>query len=47
LPAQIRSADFAPDDGVVALGGNDGQVHLLTGDSLREIGQPPIGTGAT
>jgi WD40 repeat protein len=47
LPAQIWSADFAPDGAVVALGGNDGQVHLLTGDTLRGIGQLPIGTGAT
>jgi WD40 repeat protein len=47
LSAQIWSADFAPDGGVVALGGNDGQIHLLTADTLREIGQLPIGTGAT
>jgi hypothetical protein len=47
LSTQIWSADFAPDGGVVALGGNDGQVHLLTGDTLREIGQLPIGTGAS
>ncbi len=47
LSAQIWSADFAPDGGVVALGGDDGQVHLLTGDTLREIGQLPIGAGAT
>jgi WD40 repeat protein len=45
LSTQIWSADFAPDGGMVALGGNDGQVHLLTGDTLREIGQLPIGTG--
>jgi WD40 repeat protein len=47
LSAQIWSADFAPNGGVVALGGNDGQVHLLTGDTLREIGKLPIGTGAS
>ncbi|HVQ91484.1 MAG TPA: BTAD domain-containing putative transcriptional regulator [Mycobacteriales bacterium] len=47
LSAQIWSADFAPDGGVVALGGNDGQLHLLTADTLLEIGQLPIGTGAT
>ena len=47
LSAQIWSADFAPDGVVVALGGNDGHVHLLTGDSLREIGHLPIGAGAT
>jgi DNA-binding SARP family transcriptional activator/WD40 repeat protein len=46
LSAQILSADFAPDGSVVALGGNDGQVHLLTADTLQEIGQLPIGTGA-
>jgi WD40 repeat protein/DNA-binding SARP family transcriptional activator len=47
LSSQIQSADFAPDGGMLALGGNDGQVHLLTGDTLREIGQLPTGTGAT
>jgi WD40 repeat protein len=47
LSAQIWSADFTPDGGVVALGGNDGQIHLLTADTLHEIGQLPIGTGAT
>ena len=47
LSTQIWSADFAPDGSVVALGGNDGQVHLLTADTLQEIGQLPIGTGAT
>jgi WD40 repeat protein len=47
LSSQIQSADFAPDGSVVALGGNDGQVHLLTADTLNEIGQLPIATGAT
>ncbi len=47
LSTQIWSADFAPDGDVVALGGNDGQVHLLTADTLQEIGQLPIGTGAS
>lgn len=32
---------------MIALGGDDGQVHLLTGDTLHEIGQLPIGTGAS
>ena len=41
LSAQIWSADFTPDGAVVALGGNDGQVHLLTADTLHEIGQLP------
>jgi WD40 repeat protein len=47
LSAQIWSADFTPDGAVVALGGDDGQIHLLTADTLHEIGQLPIGTGAT
>jgi WD40 repeat protein len=47
LSSQVSSADFSPDGSVVALGGNDGQVHLLTADTLREIGQLPIGTGGT
>jgi DNA-binding SARP family transcriptional activator/WD40 repeat protein len=47
LSARIWSADFQPDGGVIALGGDDGQVHLLTANNLREIGQLPIGTGAT
>ena len=46
LASQIWSADFSPDGGVVALGGSDGQVHLLT-NTLSEIGQLPIRTGAT
>jgi WD40 repeat protein len=47
LSSQIWSADFSPDGGVIALGGSDGQVHLLTADTLHEIGQQPIRTGAT
>jgi WD40 repeat protein len=47
LSTQIWSADFAPDGSVVALGGNDSRVHLLTADTLKEIGQLPTGTGAT
>jgi WD40 repeat protein len=47
LSAQIGSVDFSPDGAVIAVGGDDGQVHLLTGGTLREIGQLPIGTGGT
>jgi hypothetical protein len=31
---------------VIALGGSDGQIHLLTADTLHEVGQLPIRTGA-
>ena len=47
LSSQIWSADFSPDGGVVALGGSDGQIHVLTADTLHEIGQLPIRTGAS
>jgi WD40 repeat protein len=47
LSSQIWSADFTPDGRLVALGGDDGQVHILTADTLREIGQLPIGTAGT
>jgi WD40 repeat protein len=30
VSAQIGSADFSPDGAVIAVGGDDGQVHLLT-----------------
>jgi len=43
--ARIGSVDFSPDGGVIAVGGDDSQVHLLTGDTLHEIGQLPIGIG--
>ena len=43
---RIASAQFSPDGAIVALGGNDGRTHLLTADTLREIGQLPMATGA-
>jgi DNA-binding SARP family transcriptional activator/WD40 repeat protein/energy-coupling factor transporter ATP-binding protein EcfA2 len=46
LSSQIWSADFSPDGDVIALGGSDGQVHVLTADTLHEVGQLPIRTGA-
>lgn len=46
LSSNISSAEFSPDAQVVALGGNDAQVHLLAADTLREIGQLPVATGA-
>jgi WD40 repeat protein len=46
LSAQIASVDFNPDGGLIAVGGDDGQIHLLTADNLHEIGALPIGAGA-
>jgi WD40 repeat protein len=46
LSYQISSVKFAPDGTIVALGGRDGRAHLLAADTLHEIGQLPLATGA-
>jgi WD40 repeat protein len=46
LSAHISSADFSRDGDIIAVGGDDGQVHLLTTSNLNEIGQLPVGAGA-
>jgi DNA-binding SARP family transcriptional activator/WD40 repeat protein len=46
ISSRLVSADFSPDGAVVAVGGDDAQVHLFEAATLREIGTLPMVTGS-